>query len=287
MGTMFALFLVLSTLAGCASEGLVNVRNALPSAPALTFAVEVKPYEGQVLDEDGTLLAEYAYELPVMRVLLEDGSDLAEAVLPEQEQALAAAETFNAAFSQWKDNAQTLAVSAEEDQAFRKETGLEPVAYTDDLRCTVYQTERLVSVRGFYSTYTGGAHPNSILMSWNFDVEAGEFFEPDILDEDTNLREYVHMNLINQARQTAAGMGIAPEDYYWEDYSAILKNWSSYAVSFDEDGMTIGFSPYELGAYVLGPQVFKIPYEGALYAHLGEHGRALLGLAPVAEEAAE
>lgn len=287
MSTMIALLIVLSTLVGCAGEALTNVKNAQrPPAAAVTLLVEVETYEDTVRDEDGAVLAECSYGLPVMRALLEDGTPLEEAASPEQEEALAAAETFNARFGQWKGNAQTLAESAREDRAFRNEAGLEPVAYTDDLQCSVYQTERLVSVRGLYSTYTGGAHPNSILMSWNFDVEAGEFFEPEILDEGTDLREYVHLALMSQARQTAAGMDAKPEEYYWEDYSAILKDWSSYAVSFDRDGMTVGFSPYELGAYALGPQVFQIPYEGELYDHLGEHGRTLLGLCP-AEETAE
>ena len=56
-----------------------------------------------------------------------------------------------------------------------------------------------------------------------------------------------------------------------------MAEWSSYAVSFDETGMTVGFSPYELAAYAAGPQVFHLAYE-TLLPHLGQHGRALLGL---------
>ena len=284
MSTMIALLLVLSTLVGCAGETLSNVKNAPVTVPGVTLSVELEPYQDTVQDEDGTVLAECSYELPVMSVLLGDGSPLEEAASPEQEQALAAAAAFNARFSQWKGNAQVLAESAREDREFRNEAGLEPVAYTDDLHCTVYQTEHLISVSGLYYTYTGGAHPNSILMSWNFDVEAGEFFEPEILDEGKDLREFVRLALVQQARQTAAENNMAVGDYFWEDYSDTLGEWSSYAVSFNEEGMTVGFSPYELAAYAAGPQVFRLSYE-ELYPHLGEHGKTLLELENGAEPA--
>ena len=279
MSTMIALLLVLSSLVGCAGETLTNVKNALPDLPPETFSfsVELEEYEETVRDEDGAALVECSYALPVMKALAADGSVLETAATEGQARALAAAETFNARFDPWKGNAQTLAKSAKEDRAFRNESGLEPVAYTDNLSCTVYQTETLVSVSGNYSTYTGGAHPNSILMSWNFDLDAGEFFEPEILDEGGDFREYVHLALVKQARETAAAAGMTPKDFYWEDYEDTLAEWSSYAVSFDETGMTVGFSPYELAAYAAGPQVFHLAYE-TLLPHLGQHGRALLGL---------
>ena len=279
MSTMIALLLVLSALVGCAGETLTNVKNALPDLPAevIAFSVEMETYEETVRDEDGAALAECSYELPVLTARLADGSVLETVATAGQERALAAAETFNGRFAQWKTNPRTLAESAREDRAFRNESGLEPVAYTDNLSCTVYQTETLVSVSGNYSTYTGGAHPNSILMSWNFDLDAGEFFEPEILDEGGDFREYVHLALVKQARETAAAAGMAPKDFYWEDYEDTLAEWSSYAVSFDETGMTVGFSPYELAAYAAGPQVFHLAYE-TLLPHPGQHGRALLGL---------
>ena len=279
MSTMIALLLVLSALVGCAGETLTNVKNALPDLPAevIAFSVEMETYEETVRDEDGAALAECSYELPVLTARLADGSVLETVTTAGQERALAAAETFNGRFAQWKTNPRTLAESAREDRAFRNESGLEPVAYTDNLSCTVYQTETLVSVSGNYSTYTGGAHPNRILMSWNFDLDAGEFFEPEILDEGGDFREYVHLALVKQARETAAAAGMTPKDFYWEDYEDTLAEWSSYAVSFDETGMTVGFSPYELAAYAAGPQVFHLAYE-TLLPHLGQHGRALLGL---------
>lgn len=287
MSTMIALLLVLSTLSGCAGETLANVKNALPPrAAAVTLTVEVEPYEETVRDEDSAILVECSYELPVMRALLEDGTPLEEAVSPEQEAALAAAETFNARFSGWRTNARTLLNTMREEAVFQDEdeTGLFSAVCMDALQCTVYQTESLVSVSGVYSTYTGGAHPNSILMSWNFDLETGEFFEPELLNAGGDFQAFVHEELLSQARKAAAEMDTTPENIYWKDYEDTLAEWSSYAVSFDEEGMTVGFSPYELTSYVAGPQVFRISYE-QLYPHLGEHSKALLGLDAGGEEA--
>lgn len=279
MSTMIALLLVFSALVGCTGETLTNVKNALPDPPPETvaFSVEMEEYQETVRDEDGAVLAECSYELPVMRALTEDGAVLETASTEAQKRALAKAEAFNARFAPWKTNPKTLAESAREDRAFRNESGLEPVAYTDDLWCTVYRTETLVSVSGTYSTYTGGAHPNHILMSWNFDLEAGEFFEPEILDEGGDLRDFVRAALVRQVREPEGEPGAKPEDLYWEDYEDILADWPSYAVSFDEEGMTVGFSPYELACYAAGPQVFRLTYD-QLRPHLGQHGKALLGL---------
>ena len=278
MSTMIALLLVLSSLVGCAGETLTNVKNALPEPPSetVTFSAELETYEETVLDEDGVVLAECSYALPVMKVLAEDGSVL-DAASPEQERALAAAETFNARFAQWRANPRTLAESAREDRSFRNESGLASVAYTDDLRCTVYQTESLVSISGVYYTYTGGAHPNSILMSWNFDLNGGAFFDPNLLNEDGRLQEAVTEELARQAEEIALENGLVPEEFFWTDYRDTLADWTSYAVSFDEAGMTVGFSPYELACYAAGPQVFHVAYE-KLSPHLGQHGRELMGL---------
>lgn len=280
MSAMIALLLVFSALVGCTGETLTNVKNALPDPPpeAVAFSVEMEEYQETVRDEDGAVLAECSYELPVMRALTEDGAVLETASTEAQKRALAKAETFNARFAPWKANPQTLAETAREDRAFRNESGLSPALYTDDLWCTVYQTETLVSVSGNYSTYTGGAHPNHILMSWNFDLEAGEFFEPEILDEGGDLREYVQLVLLSQSMDLAAENGASSTTgLYWEDYEDILADWPSYAVSFDEEGMTVGFSPYELACYAAGPQVFRLTYD-QLRPHLGQHGKALLGL---------
>lgn len=268
MSTMIALFLVLSTLAGCASETLMNVKNALPpppEPPAAEYTVELETCEDTVRDTDGSILASYSYETPVLAAV--NGGDAAQEVCG----------AFNEPFLAWSENTQALEDSARENRDFSRENGLDFFPYSDELRCTVYQTERLVSVAGIYQTYTGGAHPNTVLLSWNFDLESGAFFDPATLDAEAGFHDAVVQALRAQAREHARENSMAPKDYFWEDYEDTLENWSSYAVSFDAEGMTVGFSPYELACYAAGPQMFRIPYKD-LEGRLGSQGRALLGL---------
>lgn len=274
MSTMIALFLVLSALAGCASETLVNVKNALPET-ALSCAVEVENRCGVLRDSQGAALADYAYEMPVLRILREDGTVLDAGATEEELEALELAETFNTCFAVWEENALEQLEAAEADQEFRTKT--EGPCYTSTLRCTVYRTAGLVSVRGVYESSAGGERVSTVLLSWNFDLETGSFFDPELLDEDGVLRTVVQNELTLQAREAAAEQGEQPEAYFWPDYAAILADWTNYAVSFDGSGMTVGFSPYELAAQGAGPQVFQIPYQ-TLLPYLNQHSRELLGL---------
>ena len=65
---------------------------------------------------------------------------------------------------------------------------------------------------------------------------------------------------------------------FWSDYKEILAEWPGYAVSFDETGMTVAFSPYELAAYALGAQEFRIPYD-LLMPYLDDAALETLGMA--------
>lgn len=281
MGTVLALFLVLSTLTGCASDTLTNLKNAPPilaAAPAVfTYQAESVRCDGTLSGSDGEALVEYAYEVPLLWVFQADGEPLETAATPGEVRALAAAEAFNEQFASWRDpELSELTEAAEQDRAFREEEGLSFLPYWDELACTVYQTERMISVSGTYSTYTGGAHGNTMLLSWNFDLDSGTFFDAATLDDD-GFHAAVVQALKRQARDRALEIGLSPTEFFWGDYEEILENWTSYAVSFDETGMTVAFSPYELAAYAAGPQIFRLSYE-ELLPHLGPHGRALLGL---------
>ena len=76
------------------------------------------------------------------------------------------------------------------------------------------------------------------------------------------------------------GQGMEPEAFFWPNYAEILAGWSSCAVSFDETGMTVGFSPYELAAYAAGAQVYHLDYDW-IAGYPSGHGLAVLGLADV------
>lgn len=283
--TRFMLALALTVLAGCgaASETLVEelpqeeTEVSLAVEQALFYQVTVEEWSEQSQTEDGFPLVSYVCYLPVLSVTREDGSLVEEAQTEAEEQALAVTAAFNGKFEKWAEAEEfdSLTRSAEEDLAFRREEGLDWYdGYVLELDCTVYQTERMLSVCGSYYSYTGGAHPNTWQLGWNFDLEDGVFFEAELLCDDAELQGAVVEEILRQAAVPQEN-GYVPLEMYWEDHEDIIANWSSYAVTFDEAGMRVVFSPYELAPYAAGPQEFLLTYDW-LRPYLSEHGRNLL-----------
>ena len=237
----------------------------------------LKTLEDSAAAADGTTLAVRSYELPEMTVTLPDGTVLTEAASPAETAALERAEAFNSRFRDWAgaDGFDEVTAWAEEELAFRTESGGNWTPYTLELDCSVYQTEQMVCIQAEYYSYTGGAHPNTVLLAWNFDLMTGQFFAPEILAADGQIfLDAVRDEIIRQIDMTPEA---AVEAGYWEDYQDIAANWSSYAVSFNEEGMTVAFSRYEIACYAMGPQEFRLSYE-QLAPHLNSHGRDLLGI---------
>lgn len=294
MEAIIALLLVISTLTACAGKAPGQSQSSEERAPLqenvvmseaapenLNYQVDVVVYEDSATAEDGTELATCRFEYPVMTVCWPDGTPLEEAQTSVEEQALTAAATFNDQFGPdtVEQEFRDMTTMAQEDLDFRRESGMEwTTGYAMELQCSVYQTEKMVSVSADYYSYTGGAHPNTVLLSWNFDLTTGQFFTAELLATDGQaFSEAVQNELASQSRMVAAENGIPSEEFFWSNYEEILTAWSSYAVSFDETGMTVAFSPYELAAYAAGAQIYHLSYE-ELMPYLSPHGMELLGL---------
>ena len=233
---------------------------------------------------DGTRIAEVRYTLPLLQAVVE--VDEEDVILTEEnsdtdlrENALAVTAAFNAGFDEWRKDNETLKMYAEGDFAQQPDMFREMgMYYADALEFTSWQTDGLVSIRGSGYSYYGGAHPNTMLPAWNFDLNRGEFITPlAIAADETEFRSVVAEELKVLADERAKGLETEPTVLYWEDYAAILQNWSETSVSFDTAGMTVSYSPYELGCYASGSHEFTISY-AFLEPYLSEYGRELLGL---------
>lgn len=289
MRKLLALILIL-LLCGCAATAVVNApdlpvpkeelpEELLPLQEEICYTVETSVWTDEALAEDGTQLAGYRFDLPELKAVREDGTPITEAQNDVEEQALQSVAAFNEKFGKWAkaEEFHEIVTWAEEHYASLKAEGLEWFApYTMELDCSVYQTDHMVSVSGTYYSYTGGAHPNTWMLGWNYDLETGEFFGPELLSEGSELQDAVTAEIIRQA-QIPMEDGYVPVEMYWEDYADIVANWPCYAVTFSEEGMDVVFSAYELAPYAAGPQMFHLPY-AFLEPHLSEQGRVLLGL---------
>lgn len=277
-------------LCGCAATAVVNAPNLpVPEAESpvellildeqVSYQVETAVWTDEALAGDGTRLAAYRFNLPELKAVREDGTVIAEPLNETEERALSVIAAFNEKFGKWAaaEEFHEIVAWAEEQYASMTAEGIEWFApYTLELDCTVYQTEHIISVSGTYYSYTGGAHPNTWQLGWNYDLETGAFFSPEVLGEGTELQDAVTAEIIRQA-QLPMEDGYVPVEMYWEDYEAIIANWPSYAVTFREDGMDVVFSAYELAPYAAGPQIFHLPY-ALLQPHLSQQGAVLLEL---------
>lgn len=115
--------------------------------------------------------------------------------------------------------------------------------------------EHILSVRGDWSSYTGGAHPNYGVYGMNLDPESGEdVLLTDILTETDGLTDI----LIKKIREKYPDepFDSLPEmlaDYELENYSWTL----SY------QGLTFYFSPYEIASYAAGLLTVTIWFDEA------------------------
>lgn len=286
MTALLAMMLSLM-LTACSAAPMTSVQNAPPPASMLTpaeekvsYTVEMTTWEDASLAEDGAPLVSYHYVLPELRALRADGTVIETAETAREREALAVTAAFNAKFATWAaaGDFEALTQEAAQDLERRRTNNMEwDEGYVLDLNCSVYQTEQLISVSGlYYSHISGAAHPNRWLLSWNFDLESGTYFDPDLLAESTELQSAVTEEIIRQANEPRAD-GTVPAASYWEDYREIAANWGTAAVSFDSHGMAVAFSPYELAPYGFGEQTFRLSYD-FLKPYLSAHGQKLLGL---------
>lgn len=284
MRKLIALCLTLATLTGCGAAAMAEVQLSPPPLAAeapLSYEVKTQLHEDTAFTADGTTLAQVSFELPELTVLRTDGTEVSAPENDAERAALAAAEAFNLQFQEWTQDSmlRELAAWAEEDYAYRPEFFTESNGYyVEDLDYAVYCTDQLISVYAVYYSFTGGAHGNTVLLAWNFDLTTGSFLQPTALAADGQaFLDAVTGEIVEQAQAVAAGNGLTAEEFYWPNYQEISAGWSGYAVFFDQDGMNVGFSPYELACYAAGPQTFTIPYE-TLRPLLSDRGLALLGL---------
>lgn len=225
--------------------------------------------EDQLLRESGEMAGYYSYCLPLMTI----GN---EAELSEEDRtaALRNAETFNDRMREILAEAVRYGKEMLEGQKNLVEDENVHFIVCDELNSTVCRSGQIVSVISQCYFYGGGAHPNSYTATYTFDLSAGQFIDPaQIADDPESFRTAAAELLIEHAES----LGEEYTEGFWADYRDIISRWNETAVIFDEDGMTVIFSAYELGPYAMGPVELTLTY-AELADLIGEGGRAHLGV---------
>ena len=276
-----------AALAGCGITTLPTPEDPEPPAAAdpeeITYEVTTDPHEETVHAEDGTLLMTVSFQLPHLQAYA-DGTLIETPATPAQEEAMARVNTFNENFNQWRESGDT-AQSMEDAKSLYQSfpDAFSSTSYCEEFTYTAYRTGSLISIAADYYSYLGGAHPNDVYFSWNFDLDSSTFLTIPELATDPQAFTLAVADMIEvQAGERFASEpeyeGLSISDVYWDNYRETIEKWGSdYAASFDADGLTVIFSAYELASYANGPQEFHIPY-AALDSYWSDSGRAVLGL---------
>lgn len=276
-----------AALAGCGITTLPTPED--PELPAaadpeeITYEVTTDPHEETVHAEDGTLLMTVSFQLPHLQAYA-DGTLIETPATPAQEEAMARVNTFNENFNQWRESGDT-AQSMEDAKSLYQSfpDAFSNTSYCEEFTYMAYRTGSLISIAADYYSYLGGAHPNDVYFSWNFDLDSSTFLTIPELATDPQAFTLAVADMIEvQAGERFASEpeyeGLSISDIYWDNYRETIEKWGSdYAASFDADGLTVIFSAYELASYANGPQEFHIPY-AALDSYWRDSGRTVLGL---------
>ena len=281
---------LLAALCGCGAAVLPTPEDPEPPAVVdseeITYEVTTVPYEQTVTAEDGTTLMTISFQLPHLQAYA-DGVLMETPATAAQEAAASRVNTFNENFDQWRES-ESLKESISDAQSLYQDApelfgGDHMAPLSEELTYTCYRTGSLISIAASYYSYLGGAHPNTVYFSWNYDLDSGVFLSIPELAADPQAFTLAVADMIEvQAGERFASEpeyeGASIADIYWDNYRETIEKWGSdYAASFDADGLTVIFSAYELASYANGPQEFHFPY-AALDSYWSSSGRTVLGL---------
>ncbi len=120
---------------------------------------------------------------------------------------------------------------------------------------SVYQTEKVLSIRYSSYTYTGGAHGMEYMSCFNFDKKTGSIIGYAELVKDNKQLLPVAEQLFRKQQEIPDGQPL-DEQYFFENGVFVLSN----SFSFAADGIHFYYQPYEAAPYAVGIIELILPY---------------------------
>ncbi len=237
----------------------------------ILFTIHPETLRDTVSDGD-TELVFCDLQFPVLAAFRADGTPVVEARTERERMALSVTRVFNEEFSGVREEilAEHGELVSEARERYREAPDILYGPWSQTFTFTAYRMGSIISIAGLYDYYGGGPHPTATNSGWNFDTETGGFLTVPALAKDSlTFRTAVADGIVAQCRERAREYGMTAAELFWEDYEQIAADWDNYAVSFDEEGMTVIFSVYEMGPYAAGPQFFNFSYDW-LRPYLGD-----------------
>ncbi len=130
--------------------------------------------------------------------------------------------------------------------------------YVEALGNVTCNTSKFLSLSMVNDSYTGGAHPNQILLFMNFDMESGKLLKnDDVVLDDSRLLVLAEEAFRNYHH-------VKPEESLAEDGRFFLKNERFFlpaAIGYEGDDLVLYYNSYEIAPYAMGPTELRIPLE--------------------------
>lgn len=143
-------------------------------------------------------------------------------------------------------------------ESFRKDAPDAPdIPWSSDTKAVpVFFNEKILSYSISTSSFTGGAHPNSYLQYYNFELSSGRILKPsDIFKEgfESKLNEIIEKKF-REKNKLAAGEsltegGLFENKINFNDNFAVIK-----------DGILFYYNNYEIAPYAAGPTEIMMTY---------------------------
>lgn len=118
------------------------------------------------------------------------------------------------------------------------------------------------SMTTYFSSYTGGAHPNNVQEAFNFSLEDGDRLSlAEILrPKGTDALEFM---ILERLQEKADGFGLFPE--YESVVTERFQEDALYGQTdfwyFSNTGLVVFFNPYDISPYAAGVVKIEFPYE--------------------------
>ena len=240
------------------------------------WSIRLEQVDKENYAEDDRLLAKGSYQ--VFQLEPEDGGDTLSATTQT-------ADSINRYFEQWRrSQLQFLAdVTEMARTSYAGANGADPrweqtgYVYSDTVTTDYWVGPRLLCVSMYYSSYSGGAHPNSWRLAVSFDLNNGQDLQmADLTDDVDGMRAAVAENLLYQVKKSDVWAQDGEEGFF-EDYQDTIQTWMDQCLIFVDSGVTVAFSPYTIAPYAAGEQSFQVPYS-LLKPYFNERALRLLGL---------
>lgn len=279
--SLLLLAVLLVCLSGCTAAAGHAGNDEYPPLPdasgeqAQSWSLSIRQEERNVYADDGRLLVQAGYALPQ---LVEDGSGETLSISE------AAAGYINRYFEDWLTKQleflDDVAEMAREHYGLSDEDdrwGAGEYCYTDTVTADSWSNGRLLCIQLYYTTYSGGAHPNAWREAVSFDAGAAHTVTiPDLTNDLEGLKTAVTDYLLRELPKTQVWQEQG-EDGFFPDYAQTLAEWMDKPLIFGDDGITVVFNAYDIASYAAGEQAFLLPYS-LLQPYMNDYAKTLLGL---------